>query len=85
MRFAFVTCAFIAFVVPASAQYQPNTRAYESYGRANPNYHYVQPHQRQDGSTVSGHYRTNPDRDPYNNYNTRSDRFGAPTNRRGLY
>ena len=30
--------------------------------------HYVNPYTRQDGTNVQGHYRTNPDNNPYNNY-----------------
>jgi len=39
-------------------------------GRVNPNYHYVQPHQRSDGTIVKGHMRTNPNSTNRDNYST---------------
>lgn len=33
-------------------------------------YHPVSPYTRQDGTYVQPHYRTNPDRNPYNNWTT---------------
>jgi hypothetical protein len=32
-------------------------------------YHYVRPYYRHDGTPVRGHYRSNPDGNPYNNLN----------------
>lgn len=34
---------------------------------------YVSPHVRSDGTYVQGHFRTNPDSSPYNNYSTRGN------------
>jgi hypothetical protein len=34
---------------------------------------YVQPHVRSDGTAVQGHYRSNPDGNPYNNYSSRGN------------
>jgi hypothetical protein len=33
-------------------------------------YHYVRPYYRHNGTFVPGHYKTNPDRNIYNNWNT---------------
>ena len=33
-------------------------------------YHYVRPYYRHDGTSVSGHYQTNPDGNIYNNWST---------------
>lgn len=34
---------------------------------------YVQPYVRSDGTVVQGHYRSAPDRNPYNNYGTQGN------------
>ena len=36
-------------------------------------YHYVSPHFRSNGSSVGGHYQTNPDRNFYNNWSTQGN------------
>jgi hypothetical protein len=49
---------FLALTVTASLAFADN---------------YVQPHVRQDGTFVQGHYQTAPDRNPYNNYTTQGN------------
>lgn len=61
--------AIFALVVTAgaaNAQYYGQGRP-QGYG-SNPNSHYVQPHTRNDGSYVGGHYRTNPNQSQNDNY-----------------
>ncbi len=45
-------------------------------------YHYVSPHFRGNGSYVEGHYRTNPDRNPYNNWSSTGN-YNSFTGQRG--
>ena len=40
------------------------------FAQVNPNYHYVQPHVRSNGTYVEGYYRTNPNNTIDDNYST---------------
>jgi hypothetical protein len=72
MKIILTTIALLASVTAASAQYGSSYgRSYQGLGTgSNPNSHYVRPHYQRDGDFVSGHRRTNPDSNPYNNYST---------------
>ena len=54
----------------ASAQYINNGL---SGTGSNPQSHYVQPHTTQNGTTVPGHYQTNPNGTQRDNYGTRDN------------
>jgi hypothetical protein len=54
MKNAILAVVLLASVVTANAQ----------------GYHYVRPSYRNNGTFVSGHYQTNPDRNIYNNWST---------------
>jgi hypothetical protein len=55
--------ALAAMTCAASAQYLYGTGS-------NPNNHYVGPHTTQNGTTVQGHYQTNPNRTQRDNFGT---------------
>ena len=65
--------ALVVLATPAAAQYQRNNQYYGGGFGSNSNDHYVQPHVRRDGSSVEGHYRTNPNNNPYDNFSTRGN------------
>lgn len=47
--------------------------ASEGFPQVNPNYHYVKPHVRSDGTFVQGHYRTNRNNTNRDNYSTQGN------------
>jgi len=54
MKKATLALVLLASVITANAQ----------------GYHHVRPYYRHDGTFVQGHYQTNPDGNPYNNWST---------------
>jgi hypothetical protein len=68
--------ALLAFTfAPASAQLYGSQSSYGSgYGTgSNPSSHYVSPHTNSNGTTVQGHYQTNPNSTQMDNYGTRGN------------
>jgi hypothetical protein len=63
----------IASVVTASAQYLGQPGAGLNGTGSNPSSHYVAPHITSQGSTVQGHYQTNPNSTQLDNYGTRGN------------
>jgi hypothetical protein len=71
MKLLLTIIALAASATAASAQYRSYGNSYQGLGTgSNSNSHYVRPHIQRDGDFVSGHRRTNPDSNPYNNYGT---------------
>jgi hypothetical protein len=68
----FLACALvIASVGSASAQYLGSGSL--SGTGSNPNSHYVSPYTRSNGTTVPGHYQTNPNSTQRDNYGTQGN------------
>jgi hypothetical protein len=65
MKIAFACALVIASVATASAQYVGTG--------SNPNSHYVSPYVNRQGTTVQGHYQTNPNSTQRDNYGTRGN------------
>lgn len=71
MTKAIIIAALLAgSATAANAQYYNNNRNSYGSGYPNPNSHYVQPHMNNNGGFTGGHYRTNPDNNPFNNYSS---------------
>lgn len=70
MKLAFIaTVTLIISASAASAQYGSSNRAY-GIG-SNPSSTYVQPYINRNGTIVDGHYRTTPNGNTLDNFNTR--------------
>jgi len=80
MKTALAIVFIAATVSAAAAQYGGST--YNPYGSnnsglngtgSNPNNHYVSPHVNSNGTSVGGHYQTNPNNTQFDNYGTRGN------------
>jgi hypothetical protein len=70
MKFVFGCALVIASVSAASAQYAGSGL----YGTgSNPSSHHVSPYTNSHGTTVQGHYQTNPNSTQLDNYSTRGN------------
>ncbi|MGO4668774.1 hypothetical protein [Bosea sp. 2RAB26] len=83
-----LAAALIVAATPAFAQYGNGSRGSSNYGYgtgSNSNSNYVQPYSRSDGSSVGGHYRTNPNNTTSDNYGTRGNYnpYSGQAGRRG--
>ena len=67
-----IFAAIIAFGTILSA-FWPSDASARASGYVNPNYHYVQPYTRRDGTHVRGHFQTDPNRTKCDNYSTRGN------------
>lgn len=77
MKNVLTIVAFIGVTTTtAFAQFTGQNSLYGSggYGTgSNPNSHYVSPYTNSHGTTVQGHYQTNPNHTQYDNYGTRGN------------
>jgi hypothetical protein len=74
MKIAIACALVIASVTGASAQlFGQNSGGGLSGTGSNPSSHYVQPHITSNGSSVQGHYATNPNSTQLDNYSTRGN------------
>jgi hypothetical protein len=73
MKIFLATALLIASVAAASAQYLGQTGTGLSGTGSNPSSHYVAPHVTSQGTTVQGHYQTNPNSTQLDNYGTRGN------------
>lgn len=81
-----LAAALIVVATPVFAQYGSRNSNSYGYGTgSNPSSNYVQPHMRSDGSSVGGHYRTNPNSTTSDNFGTRGNYnpYSGQTGRRG--
>jgi len=66
-----IVTTFLGFLAAASLfAGNPTGALARASGYVNPNYHYVQPYTRRDGTNVRGHYQTNANRTKCDNYST---------------
>jgi hypothetical protein len=72
VKLALACALVIASVTAASAQYQSSGGGLYGTG-SNPNSHYVSPYTNSHGTTVQGHYQTNPNNTQLDNYSTRGN------------
>jgi hypothetical protein len=80
-----IMAATLVFAAFLSAAWPADAIARAS-GYVNPNYHYVHPYHRRNGTTVPGHYQTNPNRTKCDNYSTQGNInpwSGRPGTKRG--
>ena len=72
MKIAIACALVIASVTAASAQYATRGSGLSGTG-SNPSSHYVSPYTTSSGTTVGGHYQTNPNSTQLDNYGTRGN------------
>ncbi len=79
MRTVLSIAILVSGISAASAQYlgQPYGNSFGGNGLygtgSNPNSHYVTPYTRNDGTSVGGHYQTNPNTTQFDNFGTRGN------------
>jgi hypothetical protein len=78
MKTALGIALLLASITAAAAQYGSNglygNNSGSLYGTgSNPANHYVEPYTRQNGTSVEGHYQTNPNGTQMDNYGTRGN------------
>ena len=74
MKYLIAASLLIASQTATFAQYIQTQPLGGGYGTgSNPNSHYVRPYTTPNGTTVPGHYQTNPNNTQFDNYNTRGN------------